>query len=63
MVLEYLKQFRKQKKLTQDEMAKSLGFTKSHYVKIEMGLRNPGYKFLKSLKKEFYEVDVNELFK
>lgn len=63
MVLEYLKQFRKQKKLTQDEMARILGFTKSHYVKIEMGLRNPGYKFLESLKKEFNEVDVNEFFK
>ncbi|ADA65192.1 helix-turn-helix domain-containing protein [Lactococcus lactis] len=61
--MEYLKQFRKQKKLTQDEMARILGFTKSHYVKIEMGLRNPGYKFLESLKKEFNEVDVNEFFK
>ncbi len=44
-------------------MARILGFTKSHYVKIEMGLRNPGYKFLESLKKEFNEVDVNEFFK
>ncbi|MCC4121332.1 helix-turn-helix domain-containing protein [Lactococcus lactis] len=63
MVLEYLKQFRKQKKLTQDEMARILGFTKSHYVKIEMGVRNPGYKFLKALKINFNEVDVNEFFK
>lgn len=63
MVLEYLKQFRKQKKLTQDEMARILGFTKSHYVKIEMGIRNPGFKFLKALKDNFPEVNMNEIFK
>lgn len=58
-----LRALREQKKLTQGEMAEILGFTKSHYVKIELSDRNPGFKFLKALKDNFPEVDMNELFK
>lgn len=58
-----LRALREHKKLTQGEMAEILGFTKSHYVKIELSDRNPGYKFLKALKDNFPEVDMNELFK
>lgn len=61
--MSYLKEFRESKKLTQKQLAEQLGFTKSHYVKIEMGVRNPGYKFLKALKGNFDEVNMNELFK
>lgn len=58
-----LKVLREQKNLTQSKMAEILGFTKSHYVKIELGGRNPGFKFLKALKAKFPEVDMNEIFK
>lgn len=44
-------------------MAEILGFTKSHYVKIELNNRNPGFKFLKALKDNFPEFDMNEIFK
>ena len=59
----YLKEFRKSKKLTQKQLAELLGFTKTHYIKVEMGVRNPGYNFLKALKVNFDEVDINKLFK
>lgn len=58
-----LRGLREQKNLTQSKMAEILGFTKSHYVKIELGNRNPGFKFLKELKKRFPEIDMNEIFK
>lgn len=58
-----LQKLRSQKNLTQSKMAEILGFTKSHYVKIEHGIRNPGFKFLKVLKDNFPEVDMNEIFK
>lgn len=58
-----LQKLRSQKNLTQSKMAEILGFTKSHYVKIEYGIRNPGFKFLKALKDNFPEVDMNEIFK
>ena len=59
----YLKEFRKSKKLTQKQFAVILGFTKSHYVKVEMGVRKPGFNFLKALKDRFVEIDLNEFFK
>lgn len=58
-----LKVLREQKNLTQSKMAEILGFTKSHYVKIELGVRNPGFKFLKVLKDKFPEIDMNKIFK
>ncbi|MDC0826085.1 helix-turn-helix domain-containing protein [Lactococcus petauri] len=58
-----LRGLREQKNLTQGKMAEILGFTKSHYVKIELGVRNPGFKFLKTLKENFPEFDMNEIFK
>lgn len=61
--LTYLKEFRKSKNLTQEQLADILGFTKSHYVKVELGVRNPGFNFLKALKDRFVEVDMNEFFK
>jgi Predicted transcriptional regulators len=58
-----LRILREQKNLTQSKMAEIIGFTKSHYTKIEIGVRNPGFKFLKALKDNFPEVDMNEIFK
>lgn len=58
-----LQKLRSQKNLTQSKIAEILGFTKSHYVKIELGIRNPGFKFLKALKDNFPEVNMNEIFK
>lgn len=59
-----LKRLRKELKLTQEELAKTLNLSTSYYVKLENGFMNPSYKVMKSLK-EFYgeKIDLNELVK
>lgn len=59
-----LKQLRKELKLTQEELAKTLNLSTSYYVKLENGFMNPSYKVMKSLK-EFYgeKIDLNVLVK
>lgn len=59
-----LKQLRKELKLTQEELAKTLNLSISYYVKLENGFMNPSYKVMKSLK-EFYgeKIDLNVLVK
>lgn len=59
----HLKEFRKQKKLRQAEMAEKLGISYSHYVKLENGFVNPGFELLKRIKEEFSELDMNQFFK
>ncbi|HBI91261.1 MAG TPA: XRE family transcriptional regulator [Terrisporobacter glycolicus] len=54
--------FRNLKKMTQKEMATKLGVTLSMYSKLELGLRNPSYKFLVRFKKTFKDVDVDSIF-
>ena len=58
----YLKSFRKQKEQTQSEFAANLGFTESHYVKIELGVSHPGLNFLYTLKQIYPEFDINKFF-
>lgn len=59
-----LKQLRKELKLTQEELAKTLNLSTSYYVKLENGFMNPSYKVMKSLKKFYGEkIDLNELVK
>lgn len=58
-----LRILREQKNFTQSKMAEILGFTKSHYTKIELGNRNLGFKFLQALKGKFPEFDMNDIFK
>lgn len=48
--------------LTQQEMAKYLGSTLSHYSKIELGIRNPSYNFLVKFKEKFPDVKIDEIF-
>ena len=59
-----LKRLRKELKLTQEELAKTLNLSTSYYVKLENGFMNPSYKVMKSLK-EFYgeKIDLNVLVK
>lgn len=59
-----LKQLRKELKLTQEELAKTLNLSTSYYVKLENGFMNPSYKVMKSLKKFYGEkIDLNVLVK
>lgn len=59
----YLKEFRRQKKLRQAEMAEKLRVSYSHYVKLENDFVNPSFEVLKRIKEEFSELDMNQLFK
>lgn len=54
--------FRNYLGLTQQEMAKYLGSTLSHYSKIELGIRNPSYNFLVKFKEKFPDIKVDEIF-
>lgn len=45
-----LQKFRLNKNLSRSEIAKLLGISESYYTKIELGIRNPSYNFLKNLK-------------
>ena len=57
-----LSDFRRQQKLTQVEMSKTLDVSFSHYSKIEAGIRNPSYNFLVCLKQKFPELNVDDIF-
>ncbi|HBF4992459.1 MULTISPECIES: helix-turn-helix transcriptional regulator [Clostridioides] len=54
--------FRNYKKMTQKEMAKKLGITLTLYSKIELGIRNPSYNFLRKFKLIFRDVNIDEIF-
>lgn len=57
--IEYLLDLRKRKNLSALEMANKLGISESLYRKVECGQRAPSRFFMKRLKKEFPEVDMN----
>lgn len=53
--------FRKSKKLTQAEVANSLGFSRQHYARIESGDRNPS--LLKAIEiKKFFDYYNDDIF-
>ncbi|MEN8077632.1 helix-turn-helix transcriptional regulator [Clostridioides difficile] len=54
--------FRNSLGLTQQEMAKYIGSTLSHYSKIELGIRNPSYNFLVKFKEKFSDAKIDEIF-
>lgn len=59
-----LKRLRLEHALTQEEMAKKLGFTRVSYSMIETGKSGGSIRFLKKLKQEFPEaVDVDDILK
>lgn len=58
-----LKMFREKQTLTQEEMAKKLGISKSHYVNIELGVYDPSYELLVKFSEIFEYNDIWKLFK
>ena len=54
--------FRKNRNLTQKEMAEKVGTTLSYYSKIELGLRNPSYNFMEKFKANFGHECIYEIF-
>lgn len=60
--MEALERFRKEKGYSKEQMAKILGISCSFYEKVEGGQRNISGNFLKKLKEQFPEFDVNIFF-
>lgn len=57
-----LEKLRKSEKLTQAEMAQTLGVSASFYSKIELGVRKPSRDFLIRIKENFPMCDMNIFF-
>lgn len=53
MKRENLKTFRRSQGLTQDEMAKKLEISLSHYKNIELGTYDPSFKLVKKFSEVF----------
>lgn len=54
-----LKEERKKRKLTQENVANKLGTSRVYYVQIENGYRDPGFKLTKKIS-EFFGLDVRD---
>ena len=62
MKREKLQAFRKEKDLTQKQMARELDRTVAHYKAVEYGIRNPSFEFLERLKNKFPKCNVDKIF-
>lgn len=50
--------FRKSKNLTMEQMAERIGITRSMYIKLELGLRNPSIRTLQKFADTFDDFDI-----
>lgn len=57
-----LVEFRVKNNLTQREISQIIGTTLTYYSKIELGLREPSYNFIKKFKIAFNNAKVDEIF-
>lgn len=55
-------EFRKNEKLSVNEMADKIGISSSFYEKIEYGDRNPSYNFITLFKCAFPDVEIDNIF-
>ncbi len=62
MKREKLQEFRQKHKLTQEQMAKQLDITVSHYKAIEYGQRNPSFELMERLKNCFPKMNIDKIF-
>lgn len=62
MKREKLQEFRQKHKLTQEQMAKQLEITVSHYKAIEYGQRNPSFELMERLKSCFPKMNIDKIF-
>ncbi|MCC6093551.1 MAG: helix-turn-helix domain-containing protein [Eubacterium sp.] len=54
--------FRISEQMSMKKMAESLGVSESYYQKIEYGVRNPSFNFLRKFKSVFPDTDADYLF-
>lgn len=57
-----LKQFRNEKKLTQQEMADFIGVSLSMYEKVERGYIKATRNFIDAIKTRYSQIDINKIF-
>lgn len=57
-----LRELRKEKGLSQKDMAKKIDYSLSSYQKIESGKKKPGRKFMNKIKLIFPDVSIDRLF-
>lgn len=57
---DYLRSLRKDKKMTQDDVAEILGIERSTYTKYESGTSRPNSEMLKKLS-QLFDVSINDL--
>lgn len=62
MKREKLQEFRQSKKLTQEQMAKQLEVTVSHYKALEYGQRNPSFELMEKIKRVFPKANIDKIF-
>lgn len=62
MKREKLQAFRKEKDLTQEQMARELDITVAHYKAVEYGIRNSSFEFLERLKNKFPKCNIDKIF-
>ena len=60
--LENLKEFRRNHGLSQDAMARRLGITLSMYEKVETGRAGASAAFMRRLKNEFPDANIDAIF-
>ena len=60
--MEKLKELRKEKGLTQQDMAKRIGFTLSMYEKVEGGRVKASAAFMRAVKKAFPDANIDFIF-
>ncbi len=60
--MDRLKEFRREKGLSQEAMAKILGITLSMYEKVEQGRANASAGFMKRFKEAFKEASIDYIF-
>lgn len=57
-----LREFRKSKEKTQEEMARSMGITLSMYEKVENEKTGASANFMRKLKNIYPDIDINFIF-
>ena len=60
--MEKLKEFRKEKGLSQDSMARKLGITLSMYEKVESGRAGASAAFMRRIKENFPDASIDSIF-
>lgn len=57
-----LKEFRESKSITQEQLARKIGFTLSMVAQVERGKVKASRNFMEKLKQAYPDIDINKVF-